>query len=404
MREKAGNCGTTREEAKDGMSSTSDHPDFPLSHTWLNDDIDGRPYWPTVADYLADLRDHEVRYRRLIRRPYRPMFGEARLLRRFLACLPSVQRYESRLSTADQTAFQSHARLLLQTIDRIATSEKLDSSVLVREAARVLSLAWCDFLKLCTQEIAEDVYIRFFECGYRFTQKARQEMQLQPDEVDELRASVTSQVMFEFLGGKNAADDRQPTLYRESYWARLRVVRLTPVLAARFGLRDRSYLADYEGRNFWFIFRGRAEQYAVSAMATPAQSVPSPPPPSTASLSLPPSPLSSTLSLPSPASAPLPSPPPLVLSALSGRSYSIADLLDMTGVSSGTLNTYAKKAGVVTPGRGGHNHRYAAEDVLAILRTIISSASNRAIRKRCQEALARLENPSEIANKSKNQK
>jgi hypothetical protein len=67
-----------------------------------------------------------------------------------------------------------------------------------------------------------------------------------------------------------------------------------------------------------------------------------------------------------------------------------ADVLNMTGVSATTLNEYAKRAKVKTPGRGQRNYRYSADDVRAILQAIIDKTSDSAMKQRCLNAIAKL--------------
>ena len=73
-----------------------------------------------------------------------------------------------------------------------------------------------------------------------------------------------------------------------------------------------------------------------------------------------------------------------------GATYTVADVLEMAGVSNTTWNRYAKLAGVKTPQRGKRNHRYSADEVRAILQMIINKTADRAMKQRCQGALAKL--------------
>jgi len=77
-------------------------------------------------------------------------------------------------------------------------------------------------------------------------------------------------------------------------------------------------------------------------------------------------------------------------SANPGKTYSVGVVLDMAAVSNTTLNHYAKLAGIRTPGRGKRNHRYNADEVRQILRAIIDSTGDRAVKDRCRHALAKL--------------
>jgi len=75
------------------------------------------------------------------------------------------------------------------------------------------------------------------------------------------------------------------------------------------------------------------------------------------------------------------------------KTYTVAALREMTGLSNTTLNQYAKQAKVTTPRRGQRNFRYSAADARAILSHIIEQTSEDALRARCQAALA---DPKEI--------
>jgi len=62
-------------------------------------------------------------------------------------------------------------------------------------------------------------------------------------------------------------------------------------------------------------------------------------------------------------------------------------LARMTGLKNNALNSYAKKAGVVTPGQGKRNHRYSPVEVSQILDAIIANATDRTIVAKCETAL-----------------
>ncbi|MBN1508629.1 MAG: hypothetical protein JW955_17410 [Sedimentisphaerales bacterium] len=70
--------------------------------------------------------------------------------------------------------------------------------------------------------------------------------------------------------------------------------------------------------------------------------------------------------------------------------YTVAAVLEMAGLSSTTLNRYAKLAGIKTPQRGKRNHRYDADEVRATLKAIIENTSDRAMKERRRAALANL--------------
>jgi hypothetical protein len=70
--------------------------------------------------------------------------------------------------------------------------------------------------------------------------------------------------------------------------------------------------------------------------------------------------------------------------------YTVAALREMTGLGNTSLRQYAKSAGIKTPRRGQRNFRYSSADACLILRTIIDTASETAVRRRCQAALKAL--------------
>jgi hypothetical protein len=74
----------------------------------------------------------------------------------------------------------------------------------------------------------------------------------------------------------------------------------------------------------------------------------------------------------------------------SERTYSVADLREMTGLKNDALNRYAQAAGVETPGRGKRNFRYSLADVPRILNEIISRSNEVGLVKRCKTALKHL--------------
>lgn len=73
-----------------------------------------------------------------------------------------------------------------------------------------------------------------------------------------------------------------------------------------------------------------------------------------------------------------------------GGGYLAADLRNMTGLAGNTVNKYAKKAGVATPGRGKKDYRCPADDMRKILKTIIENTTDRRVKKKCEESLANL--------------
>ncbi len=72
--------------------------------------------------------------------------------------------------------------------------------------------------------------------------------------------------------------------------------------------------------------------------------------------------------------------------------YTIASLLNILDIGNTTLNTYAKKAGVRTPGRGKKNHKYSHQDVVRICNKIVEESSNKEMNSRAENLLSELEN------------
>lgn len=66
------------------------------------------------------------------------------------------------------------------------------------------------------------------------------------------------------------------------------------------------------------------------------------------------------------------------------------DLRTLLGVSKNTLNAYARKAGVRTPGKGERNHRYPLADAVRILEQFKTYFPNSVIK---DKAAAAMENP-----------
>lgn len=79
------------------------------------------------------------------------------------------------------------------------------------------------------------------------------------------------------------------------------------------------------------------------------------------------------------------------------RTFSVSEVLAEAGISNSTLNSYAKKAGVKTPGRGKRNHRYSLAEVKSILDCIVRNCNTTDTRQQCESALSKLD---EITQKS----
>ena len=76
-----------------------------------------------------------------------------------------------------------------------------------------------------------------------------------------------------------------------------------------------------------------------------------------------------------------------------GVTYTPSEVRNLVGVSDTTLNHYAKKAGVPTPGHGKRNHRYTAEEAEKIVGEMAKSTSEGAMKKKALEALEKLRKP-----------
>jgi hypothetical protein len=70
--------------------------------------------------------------------------------------------------------------------------------------------------------------------------------------------------------------------------------------------------------------------------------------------------------------------------------YPVWKLRDMIGVSSGTVNTYAKQAGVATPDRGQRNYRYTLDEARTILEWTKANSPTKQARERAESALKTL--------------
>lgn len=76
----------------------------------------------------------------------------------------------------------------------------------------------------------------------------------------------------------------------------------------------------------------------------------------------------------------------------SPKIHTTAALREMTGLSSATLNRYAKRADVETPRRGQRNFRYSTADVCTILKRIIDNTAETSVLGAAKAALANLQN------------
>lgn len=76
--------------------------------------------------------------------------------------------------------------------------------------------------------------------------------------------------------------------------------------------------------------------------------------------------------------------------AVSSGSFMPGQIMEMFGISDTTLNKYAKRAGITTPGTGGRNFRYSIEQVREIGQAILDRSSDGAMRERCRTALEQL--------------
>lgn len=83
-------------------------------------------------------------------------------------------------------------------------------------------------------------------------------------------------------------------------------------------------------------------------------------------------------------------PAPAAAEQITEPGYTIAAALDLTHMSNGTLNKYARLAGVPTPKRGGRNHVFSKSQLCAILDKAIAVTSEKKRRSAYQEALESL--------------
>jgi hypothetical protein len=77
---------------------------------------------------------------------------------------------------------------------------------------------------------------------------------------------------------------------------------------------------------------------------------------------------------------------PVTNSGTPKQTFTVGEFCDLMGVSNGTLNKYAKRAGVTTPTRGKRNHSYTLDEVLVLLEFMASKSSAKDTRTRCQQA------------------
>jgi len=70
-----------------------------------------------------------------------------------------------------------------------------------------------------------------------------------------------------------------------------------------------------------------------------------------------------------------------------GPKHSPSQLAEIAGVSTDTISTYAKKAGVTRPGIGQKNFRYSADDAIRIFQEIVDSGTSTETIQRCKSAI-----------------
>jgi len=244
---------------------------FPLRWSRLNCTSAGELYWPTAAEYLAELRARAGEYERKARRRQRLTFDEARDLRRLLACLADVDAGRERLSTVDRSALDDAGGRLRQALADLVKLEGLELAPLMAEVRQRFSPAWCGLLVLCARDLEEQTYARVYEHAHYFTAKARAQARLTLDEVDTLWGVVFSHMIFEAHSPTVAEGDRRPTLKDETTPAYERLARVVPVLASRFGLDSAGFMADFERRGFWNEFRQRAEEAMKKSNEQPGE-------------------------------------------------------------------------------------------------------------------------------------
>jgi hypothetical protein len=81
-----------------------------------------------------------------------------------------------------------------------------------------------------------------------------------------------------------------------------------------------------------------------------------------------------------------------------GRTFLAAELREALHISDTTLNSYAKAAGVTTPGKGHRDHRYSTEDASKICEHITSNVSTTGIVDPARKMLAEIQTKSKIRN------
>lgn len=260
-----------------------------LPRSWLNTGRDGEAYWPTAADYLAELRARVGEYERKARRRQRLTFDEARDLRRLLACLADVEAGREGLSTADRTILEDAGGRLRQALADLATLEGLDVAPLLGELRQRYSPAWCGLLRLTLSKRdeygARGMYLDATEAARYFTAKVRSGERLTTVEVDRLHDVVKSRIAF-----RAQLEDPDAIGYREDYFAwRIlrcefeaayrRIGRVLSILSMRYALSPGGEWAngmdmwshrgpdplgklwhDVYWDGFWSEFRRRAEE------------------------------------------------------------------------------------------------------------------------------------------------
>ena len=232
-----------------------------LAKSWLNVDIAGQPYWPTVGSLLADLKSSLPTYLRAARRRQRLTFDDVRELRRLLAVLADVESKQKCISAEDRRIYKDGSKRLQTAFAELVKVEGLNVVALHIELRQPFSPAWCAWLRLTLTKAdeygARGTFLDVVEAAHCFTSKARSRARLTPDEVDRLRSAVKSRIPF-----RTQIVEPNVWGYRRDGWewhkledefevAFRRLGRLVPLLSERFGVSPGSEWAARGDLDTW---------------------------------------------------------------------------------------------------------------------------------------------------------
>ena len=86
-----------------------------------------------------------------------------------------------------------------------------------------------------------------------------------------------------------------------------------------------------------------------------------------------------------------PAQPTAAAPAGAGKTFTLLDLKELTGLENAALIKYTRMAQVRPAGRGKRNHRFTADEVKAVVQKIIEVSTQKLTRETCKAALAALE-------------